>query len=246
MTRLELLALNVNYSSWSLRPRILLDFYEIPYELTMYYKDDKSEGPRSYKQLLKVSPTAKLPALKLHIGEKLVTIPDSMAIIETLAELFPQHAIWPTDFVRRAECRAVCAEMHSSFAGIREQFSMNIAVPRTEIKRYPPDGLVEISKETERDIGRICTVWQECRERVEAETFIRDEGFLFGQFSAADAMYAPVVFRFNTYYDLELLPPAARAYIDRCLQHPIYQRIAQEALAERREHVILEYEALYH
>ncbi|HMH19768.1 MAG TPA: glutathione S-transferase family protein [Burkholderiales bacterium] len=184
---------NRNYSSWSLRPWLFLKQNGIAFEevrVSLYQTDSK-------KQLLRYSPSGKVPVL--IEGEMRVW--DSLAILEYLAEAHPRTGGWPADSVARATARSVCAEMHSGFPALRQNLSMNVRklfAPRT----WPP--------EVNEDIERIQSLWQSCRERHEA-----DGPFLFGRFSVADAMYAPVVWRFVGYS--VPLTPGARAYCDTML-----------------------------
>ena len=184
---------NKNYSSWSLRPWIAmkvlgLEFQEL--RIPLY-------GPASSEEIRRYSPTGKVPCLVAGIAR----IWDSLAILEYLAE---RHPLWPEDADARAVARSVSAEMHSGFAALRQHMSMNVR------RRYPDKGR---TPESMADVARIVALWSDCRER-----FGLGGDFLFGAFSAADAMYAPVVLRFRT-YEVEL-PPACRAYADAMLELP--------------------------
>lgn len=184
---------NKNYSSWSLRPWIAMKVLGVPFqELRIpLYRPGASEEIRRY------SPTGKVPCLV----DGTVRIWDSLAILEYLAE---RHPLWPEDADARAVARSASAEMHSGFAALRENMSMNVR------RRYPGRGR---TPESLADVARIVALWSDCRER-----FGLDGEFLFGAFCAADAMYAPVVLRFRT-YEVEL-PPACRAYADAMLALP--------------------------
>lgn len=207
---LQLVIGNKNFSSWSLRPWLLLKqaglpFREIPVRLRQ--ADTKA-------QILLHSPSGKVPAL---IDDDL-TVWDSLAICEYLAEKasLKQVDLWPADPKARAEARSVSAEMHSGFAALRQQMSMEVAA------RRPGEGQ---TPEVLADIARIADLWTSCRER-----FAAAGPFLFGDFSVADAMYAPVAFRFHT-YGVEL-PPLAAAYRDTLLALPAMQEWAAGARAE--------------
>jgi len=207
---LQLVIGNKNFSSWSLRPWLLLKqaglpFREIPVRLRQ--ADTKA-------QILVHSPSGKVPAL--IDGD--LTVWDSLAICEYLAEKasLNQVDLWPTDPKARAEARSVSAEMHSGFAALRQQMSMEVAASR------PGEGQ---TPEVLADIARIAALWTSCRER-----FAAAGPFLFGAFSVADAMYAPVAFRFDT-YGVEL-PPLAAAYRDTLLALPAMQEWAAGARAE--------------
>ena len=177
MDLLELVIGNKNYSSWSLRPWILLKNKSIPFSETRVplYIDG------SHEELLKQSDSAKVPVLKM--SENVVW--DSLAICETIAELFPEKACWPDDAAMRAEARAISCEMHSSFSTLRDLLPMNCR--RSMV--YSP-----VSAQLQNDIDRVQEIWSNCRERFHAEG-----DFLFGKFTIADAMFAPVVLRFNSY-----------------------------------------------
>ncbi|MDB5409439.1 MAG: glutathione S-transferase [Rhodospirillales bacterium] len=169
---------NKNYSSWSLRPWLALkrtglafDEEVIPLRQTTTRSD-----------ILRHSPSGKLPALR-H-GDALVW--DSLAICEYLAETFPEARLLPQDRLARAMARSVSAEMHSGFAALRSHLPMNMR------SSFPNRG---VTPEVTADINRITAIWRECRARFGGG----DEPFLFGHFTIADAMYAPVVSRFRTY-----------------------------------------------
>ncbi len=207
---LQLVIGNKNFSSWSLRPWLLLKqaglpFREIPVRLRQ--ADTKA-------QILAHSPSGKVPAL--IDGD--LTVWDSLAICEYLAEKasLNQVDLWPADPKARAEARSVSAEMHSGFTALRQQMSMEVAASR------PGEGQ---TPEVLADIARIAALWTSCRER-----FAAAGPFLFGDFSVADAMYAPVAFRFHT-YGVEL-PPLAAAYRDTLLTLPAMQEWAAGARAE--------------
>lgn len=165
------------FSSWSLRPWLAarmagLRVTEI--EIALRQPDTKTE-------ISKHSPSGKVPCL-IHDG---LTVWDSLAICEYLAETFPQAGLWPEDRAARAIARAVSAEMHSGFVALRNACSMDMCATT-------PMG--EISGDVAAEVGRINALWDECRARFGAAG-----PFLFGRFSVADAMYAPVVSRFTTY-----------------------------------------------
>ena len=199
---------NRNYSSWSMRPWLFMKQHGIAFEevyIPLYQANSK-------ERLLRHSPSGKVPVL--IEGETRVW--DSLAILEYLAEAHPRTRAWPADAVARAAARSVCAEMHSGFPALRGRLSMNVCkvfAPRT----WPA--------EVDEEIERIQSLWQSCRERHGAEG-----PFLFGRFSAADAMYAPVVWRFTGYS--VPLAPAARDYCDAMLALPPMQEWRAAARAE--------------
>lgn len=177
MNTIELVIGNKNYSSWSLRPWVLLKHKDIQFEETripLY-----QEG--SHEELLKHSDYAKVPVLKFDH----TTVWDSLAICETIAELFPEKQCWPEEPAQRALARAISSEMHSGFFEVRNTLPMNCRKSMT----YSP-----VSAELQAEITRIQAIWTKCRKR-----FRTNGSYLFGSFTIADAMYAPVVLRFNSY-----------------------------------------------
>jgi glutathione S-transferase len=210
---LKLFIGNKNYSSWSMRPWLVLKAFDIPFDETLIpiYRDAADK-----QRILDVTPSGKVPALV----DDDITIWDSLAIIEYLAERFPDAAIWPKERAARAYARAISAEMHGGFGPLRRECGMNIHRPvRAKVlsKTLSADALA--------DIARIQEMWIDCRQRHAALG-----PYLFGAFSAADAMYAPVVHRFLTYaVEVE---PQARAYMDAMLVHPAFAQWTREAMAE--------------
>ena len=191
--KLQLVIGNKNYSSWSMRPWILLRQAGIPFEEVQLKFADK-DGGLTVVGIDKYSAAGKVPVLLVD-GEP---VWDSLAICETVAEMFPAKALWPQAPEARRVARSACAEMHSGFQALRGQMPMNIS------KRYPGKGL---TAQSQRDIDRVVELWTDCRRR-----FGASGDLLFGRFSVADAFFAPVVMRFNT-YAVEL-PPLAKAYCD--------------------------------
>jgi glutathione S-transferase len=208
MAKLHLVIGNKNYSSWSMRPWMALTMAQIPFEETVI---PLYEG-KSRKHILDHSGAGKVPVL--HHGK--VTIWESLAILEYLAEIFPGRKLWPQGRAARAAARSAAAEMHSGFAALRNACPMNLHRPRKAIA---------LSDDVKADIARIEVLWRDCR---------RNHGkkgrFLFGAFGNADAMFAPVVTRFDI-YDIKL-SPEARAYMDAVLATPAFQTWKQAALQE--------------
>jgi glutathione S-transferase len=188
--KLQLVIGNKNYSSWSMRPWILLRQAGIPFEEVQLKFDDDTR----VVGIEKYSPAGKVPVLLID-GEP---VWDSLAICETAAELHPEKHLWPETPGARRVARSICAEMHSGFQGLRGKMPMNIR------SRHPGKGM---TPESRKDIDRVVAVWTECRER-----FGGAGNFLFGHFSIPDAFYAPVVMRFQTY--AVKLPAVAQAYAE--------------------------------
>src|ERR1700744_4703738 len=183
---LKLVIGNKNYSSWSMRPWLALRASDIAFEevsIPLY------TGAADKQRILDVTPSGKVPAL--IDGD--ITVWDSLAIIEYVAERFPQARIWPEDRASRAHARSISAEMHSGFAALRNECGMNL---------HRPVGAIELSADARANIARVRQIWIECRERYGASG-----PFLFGAFGGVDAMFAPVVHRFRT-YAIEVEPVA--------------------------------------
>jgi glutathione S-transferase len=198
---------NKNYSSWSMRPWVAMVAFGIPFQEVRVLLDKTDTAAR----IAEYSGAGRVPVLLA--GE--ITIWDSLAICEYLAEQFPALHLWPRDVAARAMARSVSAEMHSGFAGLRSAMSMNIRVSLPGRGRTP---------EAQADIGRVCEIWEACLSR------FGHHQFLFGEFSLADAFFAPVVMRFETYG--VPLAPALQAYCDRVQAHPAVARWVREAKAE--------------
>ncbi len=196
---------NKNYSSWSMRPWLLLRHFEIPFaeRVIPLFEPGHDAAIRA------VSPSGKVPLLQ--DGD--LQIWDSLAICEYLAERHP--GLWPRDPAARAIARSVSAEMHSGFLALRSNFQCNI---RRRAPRTP-------TPEIQADIDRIAQLWTDCRGR-----FGQGGPFLFGEFSIADAMYAPVCFRFQTYG--VQLSGAAGVYLATMLATPALRALADDAAAE--------------
>ncbi|HZH26116.1 MAG TPA: glutathione S-transferase family protein [Azospirillaceae bacterium] len=208
MAELTLVIGNKASSSWSLRPWLALkhaglDFAEVVVPLR---QPDTKDRIRAH------SPSGKVPVLK-H-GD--LTIWDSLAICEYTADLAPDAKLWPDDPQVRAVARAVSAEMHSGFADLRQTLPMNLKRPNPGAPR---------TVACERDIARVLDIWAGIRSAHGA-----GGPFLFGRFSIADCMYAPVVTRFSTYG--VKLPDVARAYADAVMALPAMQAWVEAAKAE--------------
>lgn len=208
MSDMTLVIANRNYSSWSLRAWLALEATGAPFDEVLVPLGE----PDTRAAILRWSPSGRVPALR-H-GE--VTVWDSLAISEHLAEHFPDAGLWPQDPAPRAVARSVTAEMHSGFTALRSNMPMNLRASRPGAGRAP--GVDE-------DIERIVAIWERCR---------RDHGgtgdLLFGGFTIADAAFAPVVGRFRTYG----VEPggAAGAYMDAIWALPAMQTWVEAARAE--------------
>jgi glutathione S-transferase len=199
---------NKNYSSWSLRPWIAMRATGIAFEERLISLSE----PDFKQRVLAVSPAGKVPVLidgDAHVWE-------SVAIFEHLAERFPAAQLWPADAAARAHARSIVAEMHAGFMALRSECPMNMWRPVREHK---------LSTEAATNAARIDAMWADCRQRFGAEG-----PFLFGGFSAADAMYAPVVSRFRT-YDVRV-GAASGAYMEAILGLPAYVEWRSAGLRE--------------
>jgi glutathione S-transferase len=197
---MKLLIGDKNYSSWSMRPWLLLKHFGISFEEVLIPLGE----PGTTAAILAHAPQGpgKVPCL---IDEAGLATWDSLAIAETLAERFPQHALWPRDPAARARARSVSAEMHSGFGELRSNMWMNIRASFPG-KNATSDALA--------DIARIEAIWRDCLDA-------HGGPFLFGEFGIADAMYAPVVMRFNTWRPA--LSASASAYVERITALPAVQ-----------------------
>jgi glutathione S-transferase len=200
---------NKNYSSWSMRPWLALRAADIAFKEVMI----PLYGSAADKQrILDVTGSGKVPALV--DGD--ITVWDSLAIIEYVAERFPEAGLWPQDRASRAHARAVSAEMHSGFMALRNECGMNL---------HRPVAAKALSDDARANIARIQQSWTECRTR-----YGSFGPYLFGAFSGADAMYAPVVHRFRS-YAIEV-SSAARAYMDTMQANAAFRQWTEEGLAE--------------
>ena len=199
---------NKNYSSWSLRPWIAMKAASIPFEevlIPLYL-------PGSKEKILSYSPAGKVPILI----EGDIAVWESLAIIDHVGETFDDAEVWPRDPHARAMARSVSAEMHAGFGALRSACPMNLGKQFRERDRGP---------EVARDVARVTEIFRDARDR-----FGAGGPFLFGEFSAADAMYAPVVTRLDTY----AIPVdrVSRDYMDAILSLPAYREWLEAALDE--------------
>ncbi len=201
---------NKNLSSWSLRPWLALKTAGVPFEEIVVRLDQ----PETRASIGQHSAAGKVPVLKITENGKTLTVWDSLAICEIIAERHPEAQLWPSDPDKRALARSYAAEMHSGFVDVRQNLSMVFA------KQLPTPTLNEA---TGKQVARIINAW---------ETALSDNGgdFLFGRLSIADCMYAPVVSRFVT-YGIDL-PAASAAYVARMMALPALQEWKAGAEAE--------------
>jgi glutathione S-transferase len=203
----ELYIANKNYSSWSLRPWVLMSELAIPFEERTVLFDDRQGS--SWASFREFSPTGQVPCLT----DNGTTVWDSLGITEYLAERHDK--VWPADSRARAWARCAAAEMHSGFGALRERCTMNCGI-RVRID--------DMSSALKRDVDRVCEVWNEGIERFGGP-------FLAGRsFTAVDAFFAPVAFRVQTYG--LTLDDVSAAYVDRLLALPSMRRWEADALAE--------------
>jgi glutathione S-transferase len=201
-----------DWSSWSLRPWLAMKTAGIPFDeiVVPLRHGAPTDG------LKRVSPSARVPALKISDGGREHLMWDSLAICETIAERHPEARLWPDDFYVRAEARSYAAEMHSGFPDVREQLSMDFA------RQLP---MPQLRDATKAQIARIIEAWTHALEHHSGA-----EGFLFGRFSIADCMYAPVVSRFRT-YGVEV-PEIVQTYSDRIWALPAMREWGRAAKEE--------------
>jgi glutathione S-transferase len=209
MAKPILVIANKNYSSWSLRPYMALKMAGIPFEEKLIRFGEPAFG----KAVRRISSAGRVPVL-IHNG---MVIWDSLAILEYISESWPKKSLWPKSRHARVVARSVCAEMHSGFQALRNACPMNIR------RTIQP---VTMSENVLRDVQRIEQIWLDCRKQ-----FGGKEPYLFGRFSNADAMFAPVVSRIETY----CIPvkPQSRQYMDTILQSTAFQSWKADALKEK-------------
>jgi glutathione S-transferase len=200
------------WSSWSLRAYLAMRATGAPFEEKLVRLRRDTTAP----EVRQVSPSGWVPVLKIEENGREQLVWDSLAICETLAERHPEAKLWPDDPLVRAEARSYSAEMHSGFADVRDQLTMEFA------RRLQTPALRE---STTVQIKRIISAWMQARERHSGS-----DRYLFGRFSVADCMYAPVVSRFRTYGIA--LPQLAQDYCDRMWALPAMREWEQAARAE--------------
>ena len=205
---MQLIIANKLYSSWSLRPWLLMHALGIPFDETvipMYFADSKA-------RMLDVSPTGKVPCLV--DGD--VKVWESLAIMEYLHERLPEKGVWPVGLMARTHARVLSNEMHAGFQALRNACPMNLG------KRFAPR---DLGSDVADNVRRLEGMWSDCRRR-----FKGSGEFLFGSFCAADAMFAPVVTRLDTYQ--VHVATETRQYMNAVLSHPAFVEWKRQALAE--------------
>ena len=215
---LKLIIANKRYSSWSMRPWVVMTAFGIPFEEIRIPLDQ----PDTSAKIAEYSPAGRIPVL--IAGEMVIW--DSLAICEYLAEQFSEKHLWPKNVAARAMARSICAEMHSGFTGMRTAMAMNIGA------RHPGKGR---TPDAQADVARMCEIWETCLARY------AHHRFLFDEFSITDAYIAPVVMRFQTYG--VSLAPALQAYANRVAAHPAVAQWVREATEEKER--IAKYDDLY-
>ena len=208
---------NKNYSSWSMRPWVLMRHHEIPFDEVMVRFDHFQPSSAFKQRIEQVAPTGRVPVL---VDDGLA-VWDTLAIAEYLAERWPQHPLWPRDARQRARARSLCAEMHAGFSALRSACPQNIEASLPEAGR----SVLREQEAVRSDLQRLQQMWSEA---------LRDSGgpFLFGAaFGIVDAYFAPVAGRIRTY----ALPvePVVQGYIERVFNSPGVAAWVREALAER-------------
>lgn len=207
---------NKNYSSWSMRPWVLLRQAGIDFEEQAVRFDSFAAGSSFRHTMDAISPVGKVPVL-VHDG---LVIWDTLAIAEYLAEQFPEKQLWPADRTARARARSICAEMHSGFMGLRSACPMNIEAHLPEVGALALRDKPAVRK----DLDRLVSMWSELLSTYGGP-------MLLGQFSVADAYFAPVVMRIKTY--ALPVPADVAAYIDRVCALPGVKAWIDGALAEK-------------
>jgi glutathione S-transferase len=208
---MQLVIGNKNYSSWSLRPWIAMKALGIPFEEVLIPFGTPLGNPEFKQRLSAYTPAGMVPVLidgELHVWE-------TLAILEYLAEKFPDKRLWPADAKARAEARALSSEMHAGFSALRNECPMNMRRPVRARTLTPA---------AQGNVARIETMWTDCHARYGGP-------FLFGNFCAADAMYAPVVARFHIYG--VKVARETRAYMEAMMALPAWAEWKAAAVKEQ-------------
>ncbi|HRD34994.1 MAG TPA: glutathione S-transferase family protein [Rhodocyclaceae bacterium] len=220
---------NKNYSSWSMRPWVLLKEAGIEFTERMVRFDSFDAQSAFKRTVAAVNPVGKVPVLVDDEVAGGLVVWDTLAICEYVAEKFPEHQLWPRDRAARARARSVCAEMHAGFSALRTHFPMNIEASLPEVGQR----VLHDQADVRQDVARFVEMWS---------GLLADHGgpLLFGRFSIADAYFAPVCMRFNTYG--VPVPERIGEYIDALFGLP---GVAQWVEAARAEGDFLSFEEPY-
>lgn len=219
---MQLVIGNKNYSSWSLRPWLLLNSFNIDFEEVLVSLSANGLSER----LAQYSSSKKVPVL--IDGD--CRIWDSLAICQYVSDTYLQGKGWPEDILLKSRAYSIVCEMHSSFSDLRNELPMNCKARRK----------IDISSQVDKDVQRIQSIWEECFDMVQSQDI--DEPWLLGGFSIADCFYAPVASRFKTYEIV--LSEKSQNYCERILQHP--SMLAWYKSAELEDEIINEDEAGMH
>jgi len=205
---MQLIIGNKNYSSWSLRPWLLMQYFSVEFsEQQIWLFSDEMAA-----QMQQHAPNLKVPVLQ----DNDLTIWDSLAICEYINEQYLAGNAWPKDTAQRAMARSICAEMHAGFFEIRAQMPMNC-------RRAPSE--IEISQQAQHEVQRVIEIFEQC-----LATHTEPDSFLFGEFSIADAFYMPIVCRFSSYQIA--ITPRVKQYFSKMLALEAYQTWLKQATAE--------------
>jgi glutathione S-transferase len=213
---MRLIIANKVHSSWSMRPWLLLTQFGIPFEEVLIPFGPTFDDPEWKRQVKAHNPSGKVPALVDGEGDNAVQVWESLSIMEYVADLRPDLAIWPMDRAARALARSISSEMHAGFSALRNACPVNLG------KRHAPK---DRGPKVAADVARITAIWNDCRQRHGA-----GGPFLFGAFTAADAMYAPVCTRLRSYSIG--VDPVSEAYCDAIYALPAFVQWREAALKE--------------
>jgi len=213
---MELVIGNKNYSSWSLRPWLLLTYFEV--DFSEVHIKLFSDG--MHEEMEKYCPNKKVPVLIDKQISEVFTVWDSLAICEYINEQYLNGQAWPHEINHRALARSLCSEMHAGFSALRSELPMNCRRKKSPIK---------LSKAVQQDISRVIDILLDCLSLHTESQKSEESAFLFGKFSIADAYFMPVVSRFNS-YAIEV-PSQVEQYMKRMLSLPAYQswKVAAES-----------------
>lgn len=211
---MKLIIANKVHSSWSMRPWLALTHFGIPFEEVQFPFAATFDDPVWKAKVAPYNPAGKVPSL----ADGDIRVWESLAILEYLAEKYPDRAIWPRDPAARALARSIASEMHAGFSALRGACPCNLG------RRHPPK---DRGPKVAADIARVTAIWNDARARFGRAT---GQPYLFGEFCAADAMYAPVATRFHTYSIA--LDPVSQAYVDAIYDLPAFRAWREAALKE--------------